>query len=152
MTEYQYLRVTYTCSTDWALKVDHLRCNPSFLGHPRYDCVIINGDPDIFWAQLLALFTFMVRETQLLLAYVQPYKPIYQYANCTVTDSELELLRLRKKPPKDAMFISVYSILRGTVLIPSRGDTTNDPGAADHFVFDLLDPAMFLRCQEILKQ
>jgi hypothetical protein len=152
MTEYRYLRVTYTCSADWVLKVDHLRCNPSFFDRPRYDCVIINGDPDIFWAQLLALFTFTVNGTQLSLAYVQPYEPIYQYANRAITDSELELLRLRKQPPKDAMFISVYSILRGAVLIPSQKDATDGPGAADHFVFDLLDPDMYLRCREILKR
>jgi hypothetical protein len=56
---------------------------------------------------------------QLSLAYVQPYEPIYKNANRTVSDIELELLRVQKKPSKDAMFISIHSILRGTVLIPS---------------------------------
>ncbi|EKM77927.1 hypothetical protein AGABI1DRAFT_42300 [Agaricus bisporus var. burnettii JB137-S8] len=150
ITEYQYLRVTYTCSADWVLKTDHLRCNPNFFGHPCYDSVIINGNPDIFFAQLLALFTVTVNGTKVSLAYVQPYEPLYRLANRAASDTELELLRLRKKPAKDAMFISVYSIIRGAVLIPLSGDGTS--GAEKYFVFDLLDCDMFERCREILKK
>ncbi|KAF7773496.1 hypothetical protein Agabi119p4_5663 [Agaricus bisporus var. burnettii] len=87
ITEYQYLQVTYTCSADWVLKTDHLRCNPKFFGHPRYDSVVINGNPDIFFAQLLTLFTITVNGTTLSLAYVQPYEPLYRLANRAVSDT-----------------------------------------------------------------
>lgn len=140
----------YTCSANWDLKTDHLRCNPCFFGHPRYDSVVVNGNPDVFFAQLLAIFTFKVSGTILSLAYVQPYEPLYRLANRSVSDVELEFLRFRKKHSKDAMFISVYSIVRGAVLIPSSEDDTNR--TVNYFVFDLLDCDMFQRCREILKR
>lgn len=84
------------------------------------------------------------------LAYVQPYEPLYWLANRALSDAELELLQVRKKLPKDAMFISVYSIVRGAVLIPSREDGTNK--LVNYFVFDLLDCDMFQRCREISKR
>ncbi|EKM76684.1 hypothetical protein AGABI1DRAFT_93876 [Agaricus bisporus var. burnettii JB137-S8] len=93
LIEWWYLRIKYTCSSDWELKVDHIRCSPQFHGAPRYDCVLINGTTENFFARILAFFTLTINGHELSFAYVQPYDPVYQHTNRLISDRELELLR-----------------------------------------------------------
>lgn len=80
---------------------------------------------------------------------VSPFEPTYNHRNRRISDTELELLRLRETPAANATFVSIYSIIRGAVLIPS-GEATNH--ASDYFLFDVLDADMFLRGRDILKR
>ncbi|EKM75860.1 hypothetical protein AGABI1DRAFT_45711 [Agaricus bisporus var. burnettii JB137-S8] len=152
LIEWRYLRIKYTCSSDWELKVDHVRCNPQFHGAPRYDCVLINGTTENFFARVLAFFTLTINGHDLSFAYVQPFNPLYQHLNRLISDRELELLRFREQPEKESIFISIHSIIRGAVMIKAEEGSGAAHRGADYFLFDLLDCDMFLRGREILKR
>lgn len=122
-----------------------------FHRHPRYDCAIIQRSAsDFFFGRLLALFMLTVNGRGLSLAFVLPFEPIYTHRNRKVSDVELELLRLREMPTANAVFVSIYSIIRGAVLIQSGEEAPHR--SSDFFLFDMLDSDMFLRSREILKR
>lgn len=130
------------------IKIDYLRCNPKFYGYPRYDSVIVNSDPDPYFARLICLFTCMFNGQSYPLALIQPFTSVYTHRNRKQKDIDFELLRLRKNFRKDFQIVSIYTFIRGAVIIES-GETPDPPGPAfksrDYFLFDLLDPDMFLR-------
>jgi hypothetical protein len=151
VTEYRYLKVTYRCISDWQLKTDYLRCNPNFYGSPRYDCVLVQCDPDPYFARLVCLFTCTVNNQEYPLALIQPYSP----ATPGLTqiqkqhDADLELHRVRENHRAKCEFVSIYTFIRGAVLVYSNEVTDTFP-SSDYFLFDLLDADMFCRGQEIL--
>jgi hypothetical protein len=63
-------------------------------------------------------------------------------------DKDLELLRLCQNLRRNCEFIFVDSIIRGAVLVDS-GEASG--GLQDFFLFDILDPDMFLRGWRILE-
>jgi hypothetical protein len=132
------------------LKTDHLRCSPKFHGRPRYDCILVKGAPENFFARILMIFTLEINGNRLCFAYIQPFDPIYQHMNRLISDTELELLRFREQSSKNATFISIHSIIRGAVLIPSGESGTHR--TADYLLFDLLDCDMFLRGREMIER
>jgi hypothetical protein len=111
----------------------------------------VNGNPENFFARILALLTITIDGHDLSLAYIHPFEPIYQHQHRLKSDTELELLRFREQPAKDVTFISIHSIIRGAVLIPS-GENIPHPRAADYLLFDLLDCDMFMRGREMLRR
>ncbi|EKM75982.1 hypothetical protein AGABI1DRAFT_94447 [Agaricus bisporus var. burnettii JB137-S8] len=126
------LKVEYTCLSDWKIKNNNLHCREEFHGHARYDCVLVHADPPYF-ARLKLLFTF------------SPFTPVYKHQNRPLRDKDLQLLRLRAvNSAESAEFISIHSVLRGAVLIPSGESGIYKD---DYFVYDLLDPDMFLRAR-----
>ncbi|KAF9245417.1 hypothetical protein BU15DRAFT_85700 [Melanogaster broomeanus] len=42
LQEFRYLKVNYESTATWKLETNYLQCNPSFHGHPRYDCMLIH--------------------------------------------------------------------------------------------------------------
>lgn len=153
--EYHYLKVKYNCLSDWQLKTDHLRCNPTFHGHPRYDCVLVHSSPHPYIARLICLFTCTVDGKEYPLALVQPYSlsPTTNLGQAQKnTDIDLELLRLQENFRSECEFVSIHSIIRGTVLVHSDEETSNGMASCDYFLFDLLDADMFLRGRELLEQ
>ncbi|KAG6825021.1 hypothetical protein H0H92_005080, partial [Tricholoma furcatifolium] len=149
ITEYRYLKVQYTCASDWELKTDYLRCNPNFHGHPRYDCVLVSSEPRPYFARIITLFTCTVANQSYPLALIQPFASVYTHLNRRRKDTELRLLRFRANLRKDFEFISIHSIIRGAVMVPS-GELEFANGSRDYFLFDILDADMFLRVQNDL--
>ncbi|KAG6824695.1 hypothetical protein H0H92_006110 [Tricholoma furcatifolium] len=149
ITEYRYLKVQYTCTSDWEVKTDYLRCNPNFHGHPRFDCVLVNSEPQPYFARIITLFTCIVANESYPLALIQPFASVYTHLNRRRKDIELKLLRFRANLRKDFEFISIHAIIRGAVMVPS-GELDFANGSRDYFLFDLLDADMFLRVQNDL--
>lgn len=154
MTEYRLLKVKYNCLADWQLKTDYLRCNPSFHGHPRFDCVLVDCLPHPYIARLVCLFTCTVDGQEYPIALVQPHfpNPPGLSRSQKETDTDLELHRVRENARSKCEFISIHAIIRGTVLSYSDEVTSNGLPSCDHFLFDLLDSDMFLRGRELLEQ
>ncbi|EKM75949.1 hypothetical protein AGABI1DRAFT_45660 [Agaricus bisporus var. burnettii JB137-S8] len=141
---YKALKVQYTCLSDWKIKSNNLHCREEFHGHPRYDCILVHADPPYF-ARLKLLFTCSVNGSTYPFAYIQPFIPVYKHQNRPLRDKDLHLLRLRATLSVDSTeFISIHSILRGAVLIPSGESGVYKD---DYFLYDLLDPDMFLRAR-----
>lgn len=138
---------------DWSLKTDYLRCNENFYGNPRYDCVLVNNsDTGPYFARILLLFTCQIEAQEYPIAVVQPFGNVYKHLRRKRIDTDFELLRVRQNFRADRQFVSVHTFIRGAVLIPS-GDITNDGfPSRDFFVFDVLDPDMFLRVRRELEQ
>ncbi|KAG2138226.1 hypothetical protein BD769DRAFT_1384751 [Suillus cothurnatus] len=55
--EHRYLRVNYENSVDWKQSTNHLRSNPSFHGHLRFDCALIQLTADrMVFVRLILMF------------------------------------------------------------------------------------------------
>ncbi|XP_006461651.1 hypothetical protein AGABI2DRAFT_70673 [Agaricus bisporus var. bisporus H97] len=146
---YKTVKVEYTCLSDWKIKGTNLHCREEFHGHARYDCILVHADPPYF-ARLKLLFTYTSNGVAYPFAYIQPFTSIYKHRNRPSRDKDLEILRLRAThSAESAEFISIHSILRGVVLIPSGETGIYDN---DYFIYDLLDPDMFLRARNELEQ
>ncbi|KAG1826427.1 hypothetical protein EV424DRAFT_1600316 [Suillus variegatus] len=141
VTVFQYLRVNYESMVDWRLKRDLLRCNPSFFGSPRYDCVMVKAQDQPFFARLIFLFRCSIGEIVLSFALIHPYDVAIGHRRRQ--DIDLGLYRVRAKPRASLELISVESIIRGAVL-------ASDPATAgDYFVVDTIDTDIFLRMKSL---
>lgn len=140
ITECRYLKSYYDSLVDWKLQIDKLRCNPNFHGRPRFDCVLVYGGDNYFFARLLFLFTYKFRGTTFPIALIQPFSAVHPKRK---KDRELRLHRVRPKTPGDTMFIPARSIRRGAFLVPGL-DHPNDL-----VVVDVIDSDMFLRIRTI---
>ncbi|KAI0309281.1 hypothetical protein OF83DRAFT_1072278 [Amylostereum chailletii] len=143
--EYRFLKAPYESNVHWREDTDCLRCSPHFHGHPRYDFVIVDTrNHGHIFAQIHTVFTCSINGTAHPLALVQPLDAPTGARNRTERD--LELLRVRTKPPAHSEFISVKSIMRGAVLVQDFDK------AGDYFVVDTIDGDIFLRCRALLPQ
>jgi hypothetical protein len=61
-------------------------------------------------------------------------------------EKDFQLFRIRVKPRKSSCFISVKSIIRGVIVIPTYITE------GDYYVFDLLDDDLFLRVRDLWKE
>ncbi|KAI6127987.1 hypothetical protein EDD16DRAFT_1690555 [Pisolithus croceorrhizus] len=129
ITEYQYIKVNFESTTDWCQYTDHLRCNPSFHGHSRYDCVLLKMAQQDIFGRLVFLF-------QCTVALVQPYDA--PTGPRLAKDMHLNLWRVSE-------IFSVRSIIHGVLLYP---DHTR---LGEHLVIDTIDTDMFLRVQMMHK-
>lgn len=140
--ECRFLKSYYDSMVDWKLKIDYLRCNPSFHGRPRFDCVIVYRGDGYYFARLLYLFTYNFQGTTFPIALIQPYADVRPLRK---KDRELRLHRLRPKTCGDSIFISARSIRRGAFLVPAL-----DPGHPnDLIVVDVINTDMFLRIRSM---
>ncbi|KAE9407876.1 hypothetical protein BT96DRAFT_1033699 [Gymnopus androsaceus JB14] len=135
---YQYLRINYESLDTWHLATDHLRCNPSFHGAPRYDFIIFNTRSGPVFAQLHYMFVCIVEDQKYPIALVQAYRHI-SHPRSSV-DKDLGLLRIRKEHQTE--LISVQSVIRGAVAVQASEDPLK---SNEMLVFDALDGDMFLR-------
>ena len=124
-----------TCQAD----VDYLRCNPNHYNQPRYDNVLVNTDSKPLFARLCFLLNLSLKGVPYFIAFVQPFKRVV--GRHRDKDKELGFLRLCKQP---AHFIWTRSIIRGVPIFPAF-DIEDE-----YIVFDVIDPDMALRVQEIL--
>ena len=138
MHEHSYLKVNYPSEVDWKWATDYLRCNPSFHGHPRYDCALVQLTEECAaFVRLIYVFKCTIMESDFRFALVQPYTAGIG-SQCRL-DRDLRLTRVRAVPQSQSIFIPVDSIIRGTLLYPDP--TRHD----DFFVVDHINGDMFLR-------
>jgi hypothetical protein len=140
IVECHFLKSYYDSMVDWKLRIDYLRCNPSFHGRPRFDCVIVYRGDGYYFARLLYLFTYKFQGTTFPIALIQPYADVHPLRK---KDKELRLHRLRPKTRGSSIFISARSIRRGAFLVPAL-DHPNDL-----IVVDVIDTDMFLRIKSM---
>ncbi|KAI0309431.1 hypothetical protein OF83DRAFT_1166855 [Amylostereum chailletii] len=148
--EFRFVKTLYESSVDWRQTTDYLRCSPQFFGQERRDFVIVNTrDKGHIFARLLLVFTCSIGPTEpsstpYPLALIHPLDT--PLGPRRLEEKELELLRVRAKPPGSSEFISVKSIVRGAILVQ------DSKRAEDCFVMDALDGDMFLRYRSVLNQ
>ncbi|KAL1673601.1 hypothetical protein EV122DRAFT_222273, partial [Schizophyllum commune] len=155
---YKYLQVEYPSQVDWRLTHDYLRVNPSFHHRPRYDCVLL-ARPDVLdirsrgavgrrtipvsdepiFARLIYVFTCTFDGDEYPIALVQAYDA--PCGHISKVDRELGLVRRRARPRQEAEFVSLHSIIRGTVMIQDLECQEGD----EYFLYNYLDADMFLR-------
>ena len=114
-----------------------MRCNQSFHGEPRFDCVIIHDDvPNLSVARLCDLIRCSLpsgKEIDLALVHRfshSRWKPRTVWSGCRVLDEDVE-----------SSLVSMDYILRGALLCPV---SQNEDEKAHYFV-DTVDADMFLR-------
>ncbi|KAI6156008.1 hypothetical protein BKA82DRAFT_3967167 [Pisolithus tinctorius] len=139
--EYRYLLVNYESTVTWNQCTDRLRCNPSFFGVPRYDCVLIQyTETETAFVRLICMFSCVIPDIgsmEFILA--QPF--MTRIGPARTIDHDLRLKRVKSVPRAASIFIPLCSIIRGAILAP---DTEHDD---EFFVVEQLDSDMFLRTQ-----
>ena len=134
----------YESQVDWKLSTDHLRCNPSFFGHPRYDSILFqDSETETAFARISFIFTCKVPHvTQALgFAFIRPY--MAKTGNPRSIDRDLKLKRVKLVPCSQCTFIPLCSIIRGAVLAPDNDRQD------EYLVVDHLDGDMYLRMNPV---
>ncbi|KAI5981570.1 hypothetical protein EDD15DRAFT_2391765 [Pisolithus albus] len=143
LQEHCYLKVNYESRVDWRQATDHLRCNPSFHGKPRYDSILFQlSQNKIAFARLVFMFSCNIPDFgKYDFALVRPYT-----ANISATrksfDDDFRITHVKARPCTASMFIPIRSIVRGVLLYP-------DPKHRDEYlVVEHVDGDMFRRINE----
>ncbi len=144
ITEFRFLKSFYESRITWRMDTDYLRCTPSHFNEARHDCVIVNTGDRVMFAQLVFIFTISIRGTTYPIALIRPFRRETGTAAMKRKDCDLRFLRIRIQPPTSTEFIWARSIIRGTLVFPAFDKES------DTIVFDLVDPDMYVRIQEIL--
>ncbi|KAG2132824.1 uncharacterized protein EDB93DRAFT_1242892 [Suillus bovinus] len=137
--EHRYLRVNYENSVDWKQSTDHLRSNPSFHGHPRFDCALIQLTAErAVFVRLILMFKCELPDIGAFqFALVQPYTAGVVGGSRRI-DRDLRLTCVKAVPRADSIIIPLKSFIRGTLLFP-------DPAHQGEFlVINHVDSDMFL--------
>lgn len=126
LIEHRFIKLSYKSLVDWRTCTDYLRCSPSFFNKPRYDCVIVNNEPD-FFARLVFVFTYTikagsegVKETPdgkdytIPVALVQPFEDVQPLRK---RDKDLRLFRLQAQPRENSIFVPARSLRRGAFIV-----------------------------------
>ncbi|KAH0826712.1 hypothetical protein J3R83DRAFT_5109 [Lanmaoa asiatica] len=130
----------YESYVDWKLSTDHLHCNPSFFGRPRYDSVLFQDtETETAFARLLFIFTCNIPNVAqtLAFAFVHPYTA--KTGATRSIDRDLKLKRVKLVPHLQCTFIPLCSIIHGAILVPDNDHQY------EYFVVDHLDGDMYLR-------
>lgn len=144
------MTVTYQSLVNLKESADLLRCSPSFYNEPRYDGVMINTDKGAYIGQLIQLFECEYLSQRYPLALVHPFdikvtdgRQRWKFQR----DKDLGFYRLRARPRVFSQFVSIYSIIRGVLLVEdSSSDLSN---GQDYFVVDTVDADMFFRMKKV---
>lgn len=133
----------YESKETWKTEVDYLRCSPNFYNHPRYDCVLVQSEDGPFFARFVRIFAIYVDEAVYPIAQVHLLKRQKgNTAEIKKKDKDLRFLRLRQLA--QTRFIWARSIIRGVLIFPAFDIEQ------DSIVFDIIDPDMAMRINEIL--
>ncbi|KAK4699295.1 hypothetical protein P7C70_g6968, partial [Phenoliferia sp. Uapishka_3] len=133
------LKAWYTSLEDFRIDSDRLVVNPSFHGRRREDSVIVRGnnDEDLWFYRLLAIFTIIVDQTPLEIAYGRPYK-------VTKREPFTQCILATLVGPADTDFFWVRSIVRGV-----HAYSASDKKKNLFVINDLIDPDAFFRLRHI---
>jgi hypothetical protein len=117
-----------------------MRCNASFHGEPRFDCVIIHDDaPDLSVARICDLFRCSLPSgKEIDLALVRRFscsrwKPKTVWSGCRVLNEDME-----------SSLVSMDYVLCGALVCPVSQHDSEDENTHYYFV-DTVDADMFLR-------
>ncbi|EIW78276.1 hypothetical protein CONPUDRAFT_60954 [Coniophora puteana RWD-64-598 SS2] len=144
LTEFRFLKVNYESSEHWRQCTDYLRCHPSFHGHPRYDCALVQiSDDEQAFVRFVIIFKIMLPglSEPLSLALVHPYTAGLPGLEKKV-DKDLGFIRVKAAPRKSAIVIPLDLIVRGAMLVPDFKSTN------EFLVNTYIDGDMFLRMQK----
>ncbi|KAF8263167.1 hypothetical protein EI94DRAFT_1598647 [Lactarius quietus] len=122
---------------DWTEGRDIMRCNASFHGEPRFDCVIIHDDaPGLSVARLRDLLRCSLPSGEEIdLALVRwfsrsHWKPKTVWSGCRVLNEDVE-----------SSLVTMDYVLRGALLCP----VSQHKNEKAHYIIDTVDADMFLR-------
>ena len=141
ISEYCYLKVSFTSKVTWQNEINHLRCNPKFNNKPRYDYILVSTPNGPIFAQLIFIFTTTTKDQIDPWVLIQPLDA--EVPPPSTQERDFELFRIRARPRSSSSFISAKSIIRGVVVIPTYVEE------GDFYVFDLLDDDIFTRVQNL---
>ncbi|SJL14897.1 uncharacterized protein ARMOST_18373 [Armillaria ostoyae] len=144
---YGLLKVNYENTVDWNMCTDYLRCSPDFYNHPRYDCVIVEGSEGPFFAQIIMLFSCVVSGKSFPLALVHSFDEPVGASNAKL-DKDLGFYRVRARKRTQSMFISIYVIICGALLVKDYRFNSPD-GMKEYLVVDSVDSDSFLRMKSL---
>jgi Trp operon repressor len=144
--ESSLLKIQYESFEDWRLHRDLLRCNPCVYGKERRDCVLVNTQSGVAIARLLMLLECSISASShpLQLAVIVYFDLVRRALS--PLERALGFRRLRQRPRQSAEIISVSSITRGALMVPTLGSQTGD-----FLANDLVDSDMYLRFLEYSK-
>ncbi|KAK0440025.1 uncharacterized protein EV420DRAFT_1316016 [Desarmillaria tabescens] len=144
---YGLLKVNYENTIDWTTSTDYLRCSPDFYNHPRYDFLLIDSTERPFFAQLIMVFTCVIAGKTFPLALVRPLdEPVG--TTTAKLDKDLGFYRVRARKKEKSVFVSVYMIIRGALLVEDFGAKPGD-GFKEYLIVDSIDSDMFLRMKSL---
>ncbi|PCH42571.1 hypothetical protein WOLCODRAFT_71761, partial [Wolfiporia cocos MD-104 SS10] len=143
VTEYRLLKVNYESYEMWRTVTDLLRCNPDFHGKPWYDYVLLKTTERPIFAQLIFVFTYLVKNDILYpLALIMPMDGRTGVEHSK--DRDLGFYRLKLNPRTQYEIAPLHSIIRGALVVP-------DYEHSDEFlIVDIIDADMFLRLQSLV--
>jgi hypothetical protein len=135
--QFKNVSLKFQSLEDWTEGQDIMRCNASFHGEPRFDCVIIHDDaPDLSVARLCDLFRCSLPSgKEIDLALVRRFscsrwKPKTVWSGCRVLDEDME-----------SSLVSMDYVLRGALVCP----VSQHEDEKTHYFIDTVDADMFLR-------
>ncbi|KAK0504193.1 hypothetical protein EDD18DRAFT_1345071 [Armillaria luteobubalina] len=146
---YGMLKSYYPSLADWRLATDILRCSPNFNHCPRYDFVLLDTVGGPLFAQLVMVFECTIHEKTFPLMLVRPFdQPTEGYS--AQKDQDLGFYRVRTDMKKsEPRLVSIYSVLRGALLIEDHDFSSQDKDVKEYLVVDVVDADMFLRMQSL---
>ncbi|KAK0432086.1 hypothetical protein EV421DRAFT_1719858, partial [Armillaria borealis] len=142
IVQYGMLKSYYASLADWRPTTNILRCSPSFNHCPHYDFVLAQTAARPLFAQVVMIFECNVCGKMFPLILVRPFDQPAG-GRSEQKDQDLELYRVKTKPNSPPCLISIYSVLRGALLIE---DTV---APKEYLVVDMVDSYMFLRMQSL---
>ncbi|KAJ7221503.1 hypothetical protein GGX14DRAFT_669953 [Mycena pura] len=135
--QFQCLYISYQSQEDWRPARDIIRCNASFHGRERFDCLLVNmTDPGLHFARVQALIrTKLPSGREFDAAIVRMFetsrwKPRTKWAGCQIRDES-----------KDYTILSLDYVVRGALMAPVSL-AANEPS---HYLVDTVDADIFLR-------
>ncbi|PBK68548.1 hypothetical protein ARMSODRAFT_887703, partial [Armillaria solidipes] len=146
---YGMLKSYYPSLADWRLAIDFLRCSPSFNHQPCYDSVLVDTVDGPLFVRLVMVFECTVREKTFPLMLVRPFDQPTE-GHSAQKDQDLGFYRVRTHMKKsEPRLVSIYSVLRGALLIEDSDFNPEDEDVKEYLVVDVVDADMFLRMQSL---
>ncbi len=143
------LKSYYPSLADWRITIDILRCSPSFNHRPCYDFVLVDTVDGPLFAQLVMVFECTVREKTFPLMLIRPFDQPTE-GHSAQKDQDLGFYRVRTDMKKsEPRLVSIYSVIRGALLIEDSDFNPEDENAKEYLVVDVVDADMFLRMQSL---
>ncbi|KAJ7119998.1 hypothetical protein C8R46DRAFT_1149767 [Mycena filopes] len=137
---FKCVHISYRSLEDWRGAQDIMRCNSSFHGEARFDCLLVNfTDPGLHFARLRSLLRCHLpsgRRVDIALIRMfekSRWKPRTLWAGCQIRDEA-----------KEYSFLSMEHVIRGALLTPVSGASMEPT----HIFIDTVDADMFLRADQ----
>ncbi|KAK0229023.1 hypothetical protein IW262DRAFT_1264700, partial [Armillaria fumosa] len=141
------LKINYENTIDWNMCTNYLWCSLDFYNHPWYDCVIVEGVEGPFFAQTIMLFSCIIGRKLFPLALVHPFDEPVSASNVKL-DKDLGFYRVQAQKRANSMFISIYNIIHGALLVEDYGFKSPN-GMKEYLVVDSVNSDLFLRMKSL---